>query len=108
MATAITLGATSCSKKLYSVDYSGEKFAYKDANKKQPKDKYRAGEKVKLYYDMVATDTSYEFYIDGKRINPDFTWETGFIIEFVMPEHDVKIDHTERNTMLYDPHEKAE
>ena len=42
--------------KKYKVDYCGEKFAYKNA-----KDEYRAGEKVTVYYWMIATDTDYSF-----------------------------------------------
>ena len=80
--------------KKYSADYGGEKDSYKGA-----KDKYRAGSRVKLYYDLVAADTDYEFFVDGKRINTDYDREKGFIISFTMPEHDVKIEHTAKNSM---------
>ena len=41
--------------KKYKVDYCGEKFAYKNA-----KDEYRAGEKVTLYYWMIALNIPFE------------------------------------------------
>ena len=109
MGITICTGSFACNKsKMYNIDFSGQKYAFTDAKGNEPKDKYRAGEQVTLHMRFVATDTNYEFFVDGERYNPDFTWETGFIINFVMPDHDVKINYTERNTMLYDPHEKAE
>ena len=49
--------------KKFKVDYCGEKFAYKNA-----KDEYRAGEKVTVYYWMIATDTDYSFWLEGGLI----------------------------------------
>ena len=52
--------------KKYKVDYCGQKFAYKNA-----KDEYRAGEKVTVYYSMVATDTDYYFSLEGAELTID-------------------------------------
>ena len=46
--------------KRYSVDYGGAKGLFNKA-----KDSYREGEKVTMYFDLIATDTDYSFFIDG-------------------------------------------
>ena len=83
--------------KTYKIDYCGQKFAYKGA-----KDEYKAGEKVKLYYDLIATDTDYSFTLDDEYFRPDYSNSTGYVIEFTMPEHDVKLECTSKNTMIND------
>ena len=91
---------------MYTIDFSGQDYAYLnepyDRNKepKPVRTQYRAGEHVVLYYPMIATDTDYTFILDGTQIRPDFERSTGFIIRFVMPDHDVTIKCIERNTML--------
>ena len=87
--------------KKYSIDYSGERFAYDGAE-----DYYRAGERVTLYYRMAATDTRYTFYLDSKQLLPDYDDSKGFIISFTMPDHDVALSCVTRNTML--PEEKSD
>ena len=87
-----------CGGKRYAVDYCGEKDAYKGAE-----DTYRAGAQVTLYYDLIATDTDYSFYLDGERLLQDYDDSCGFIIRFTMPEHDVKLECVTRNTMEYVP-----
>lgn len=89
------LGLFGCSAKKYRVDYGGDKDFFKGA-----KDEYRAGEKVTVYYDLIATDTDYTFLLDGKRINPDYSENKGYIITFKMPEHDVKLTVESRNSMI--------
>ena len=81
--------------KKFKVDYCGEKFTYKNA-----KDEYRAGEKVTVYYWMIATDTDYSFWLDGAELSRDYDTKKGFILSFIMPEHDVKLHCSSRNTML--------
>lgn len=83
--------------KKYKVDYCGKKFAYLDA-----KDSYRAGEKVTLYFHMIATDTDYTFTLDGRSIQVGYDNSKGFIIEFIMPDHDVVLRCDSRNTMTID------
>ena len=72
--------------KTYRVDYSGSKGCFKNA-----RDGYRAGQKVRLIYFDIATDTSYTFYVDGERVSPGYENDC-YVLEFVMPEHDVVID----------------
>ncbi len=86
-------GLAGCGKS-YRVDYCGQKDAYSDA-----KESYRAGERVKLNYYMIGTDTDYSFYLDGEKIDFDFDDEQGFVIEFTMPDHDVTLKCEEYNTM---------
>ena len=81
--------------KKYKVDYCGQKMAYPNA-----KDEYRAGEKVTLYFDMIATDTNYSFTLDGAELMRDYDREKGFVLSFTMPDHDVKLHCFSRNTML--------
>ncbi|MBR0113074.1 MAG: protease inhibitor I42 family protein [Clostridia bacterium] len=82
----------------YSVDYNGMKESYKGA-----KDSYREGAHVKIYYDIIATDTDYSFFLDGERINYTYDDNKGFVIEFTMPAHDVKLTMTSENSMEYRP-----
>ncbi len=91
----LMLGLFGCSAKKYRVDYGGDKDFFKGA-----KDEYRAGEKVTVYYDLIATDTDYTFLLDGKQINPDYSENKGYIITFKMPDHDVKLKVNSRNSML--------
>ncbi len=81
--------------KKYKVDYCGQKFVYKNA-----KDEYRAKEKVTLYYWMVATDTNYNFSLDGAELTVGYDTSKGYILSFIMPDHDVTLRCISRNTML--------
>ena len=95
-------------EQLFSIDFSGQAYAYLnepyDRNKepKPVRTQYRAGEQVVLYYPMIATDTDYTFLLDGTQIRPDYERSKGFIISFLMPDHDVTVKCIERNTMLPD------
>ena len=55
---------------------------------------------------MVATDTDYQFHVDVEKYEQDYEWKKGVIIRFPMPEHDVKISVTSRNSMMRDPNVK--
>lgn len=78
----------------YSVDYCGQKDCYTNA-----KDKYKAGSKVTLYYDLIATDTDYKFTLDGESVNWTSNEKGLFTIEFIMPDHDVKLECHTKNSM---------
>ncbi len=96
--TAFVLSGCNRGEK-YSVDYCGQKSVYSGA-----RDSYYAGQEVKLYYSLIATDTDYSFYLDGERLNVDYDERKGFIISFTMPDHDVKLECESRNSMeLYVP-----
>lgn len=81
-------------EELYEVDYCGQKDLFKKAE-----DEYEAGEKVKLYYDVIATDTDYTFYLDDEILDVDYSEEKGYIIRFTMPDHDVTLRVEMSNTM---------
>ena len=87
-----------CSAAKYKVDYDGHKSSYTGA-----KDSYPAGAKVTLYYEFIATDTDYSFYLDGESLKYEWDEKHGFAITFTMPDHDVKLECRSRNSMVYDP-----
>lgn len=84
--------------KKYKVDYNGQKSAFTNAQ-----DYYRAGQNVRIYYNFIATDTDYTFYLDDEKINPQYEEGKGYVIEFKMPERDVSVKVLTKNSMLYDP-----
>lgn len=87
-----------CFSAKYRVDYNGSKESFVNA-----KDAYKAGTKVTLYYDIIATDTDYTFYLDDEPVNVGYREDKGYILEFTMPEHDVSIKVAARNSMEYEP-----
>ena len=95
------------SKPMYKITFGDGKWALTDGTTGKPSTGlYAVGERVVLWYEFVATDTDYYFYIDGQEIHPtNYTDKTGFIFEFMMPDHDIHFEWEERNTMLYDPSE---
>ena len=96
----VVLGLSGCFGKKYRVDYCGSKDCYTGA-----KDSYRAGAEVVLYYEMIATDTDYSFFLDGERLQPLYEEGKGYKISFVMPEHDVTLKCESHNSMVYEPEE---
>ncbi|MBR2801578.1 MAG: hypothetical protein IKE21_03135 [Erysipelotrichaceae bacterium] len=102
LCAVLFLSLFGCAKK-YRVDYDGRKERYKGAE-----DSYPAGRKVTLYYDLIAADTDYAFYLDGERLNHGYGSAKGFVISFTMPEHDVKLTCETHNTMVYAPPEVPE
>lgn len=81
----------------YTLDLNGRDCEFKNAKKS-----YKAGERVTLYYFMIATDTNYSFFVDGAYFNPDYETDKGYIISFDMPDHDVVVDVHAKNSMLAD------
>lgn len=87
---------TGCGK-AYPVDYCGCKSAFSNA-----KDAYRAGERVRLVMEYIATDTDYSFYVEGAEYK--VTWENeSYVVSFTMPDHEVKVWYTEENSMYMQP-----
>lgn len=64
------------------------------------KERYSEGETVTARFDLIATDTDYTFYLDGEYIHPDY--DGGYIITFTMPDHDVELTFSAKNSMIYD------
>ena len=98
LAGALAAGAFGCGAQRYRVDYCGQRSSFKGA-----KDSYRAGQIVHLEYDMIATDTSYTFYVDGEAFSPKYSDRAGYILEFPMPDHDIEVRCEWRNDMIYTP-----
>ena len=85
--------------KKYRVDYCGAKSWYSSA-----KDFYQAGTEVELHFDLIATDTDYRFSLDGgaEKLDMEHTGK-GIVLRFTMPDHDVKLQYSCRNTMEQSP-----
>ncbi|HCA04885.1 MAG TPA: hypothetical protein DEO32_03195 [Ruminococcaceae bacterium] len=81
--------------KKYKVNYQDGREFFPGA-----KDSYRAGETVVFYFTLVATDTNYTFYLNGRRFQPEYCGGKGYKISFVMPEGDVDFRVESKNTML--------
>ncbi len=114
--TIATGGAGEDNSATYRIDYAGMKVWYcamtKSGKQIAPPEQARAGEEVVIYYPMIATDTDYTFHypmiatdtdytflVDGCYFRPDYQREKGFILRFVMPDHDITIECKERNSM---------
>lgn len=91
-------GLSGCFGKRYKVDYCGQKSSFEGA-----RDSYRPGDKVELKFKYIATDTDYYFYVDGERVNPDYSDRDGYVIRFSMPAHDVTVKWSSKNSMIADP-----
>ena len=90
---------TPMDKPIYSVDFNGMNFAFKDVRTGQePTGFYAAGDTVMLTFEMQAYDVSYTFYLDGKELNAS-TVNDHFCYNFIMPDHDVKLTWKSRNLM---------
>ena len=94
--TGVILMMFSCSPKKYRVSFESPGF-------KTAKTMYAPGDAVEVSY-MVATDTSYNFYSDDVDFDQDYDWQRGVILRFTMPEHDVKIGVSSRNSMIAEPY----
>ena len=74
-----------------------------DGGLESKKTSYAAGERVTVYYGMIATDTDYSFSSEDVELEQSYDDDHGYVLEFVMPDHDVTINVDSRNTMMYDP-----
>ena len=93
----MVIGMFGCTKK-YRVDYEGDRDFWEEA-----KDSYPAGTKVTVYCILQVSDADLEFFLDGEPLNARWKEGKGYQIQFVMPEHDVKITTEITNTMTYIP-----
>ena len=67
---------------------------------------YAPGEEVTVCYDLIATDTDYHFYSNDVDIKTGYESGRGYVITFVMPERDVTLSVSSRNSMEYEPEEE--
>lgn len=83
-----------CGRPKYKLNLEGYGF-------NSPRTEYRAGETVTVYYDMIATDTNYRFWLDdGTEMTQDYDDEHGYVFTFIMPEHDVTMCCESYNSMM--------
>ena len=98
LGVVMLMNITGCGKTKYKLEMDGYGF-------KSKKTEYAEGEKVTVYYDIIATDTDYSFTLDCDDVKLTQDWDNnhGYIFTFTMPAHDVKISVSSRNSMSYDP-----
>ncbi|MBR5115081.1 MAG: hypothetical protein IK101_07295 [Oscillospiraceae bacterium] len=101
LAAALALGLCACVKKpapkaqTYKIDFGGSFSGERD--------EYEAGEKVRIKVPL-ATDTDYSFRVDGEYVSPEYSSSGAYLIyEFIMPDHDVTVEFSSRNSMVYVP-----
>ena len=87
-----------CGKPKYKLRFEGHGF-------QSSKTEYAAGEKVTVYYDMIATDTDYRFWLDDEsvKLTQDYDGRHGYVFTFTMPEHDLTLHMESHNSMVYVP-----
>ena len=95
----MVMGLFGCGKPKYKVDLSSG-FTSK-------KSSYAEGENVTAYFDMIATDTNYNFYLDCEdvELKEDYDNNHGYVFTFIMPAHDVKLCVSSYNSMVAYPPE---
>ena len=88
-------------KQLYSIDFNGFEWAFKDLRTGQkPSLLYATGDTVLLQFEMQASDVRNTFYLDDEELNASYYNEQyGYCYHFVMPAHDVKFTWKSRNLM---------
>ncbi|MBR3003545.1 MAG: hypothetical protein IKH67_00565 [Lachnospiraceae bacterium] len=84
-----------CGGQKYKLNFDGSGFESR-------KTEYPAGAKVTVRYDMIATDTDYSFSIDDD-VEMKTDYDGGYVFTFIMPEHDVTMHVSSRNSMEYIP-----
>ena len=93
----LMLAISACGKQKYKLLFDGYGFESK-------KTEYASGEKVTVYYDFIATDTDYTFYIDDDvAMKQSYDNDHGYVFTFTMPDHDVTLHEESRNSMIYVP-----
>ena len=55
------------------------------------KSSYMEGERVIIYYQVIATDSNLNIVVDGESVPVTFDSDKGFRVEFTMPGHDVEV-----------------
>lgn len=65
------------------------------------KDEYPSGAKVKVIFaeEHIGTDTDYRFVSDDVKLDTKYKERQGFVITFIMPDHDVTIEAISTDSM---------
>ena len=61
------------------------------------KKSYHAGERVKVCYNLIATDTDYSFSSPDVEMKQGYDDKHGYTFDFIMPERDVTINVSYQN-----------
>ena len=93
MVALLCVGCLPEENRVHTVSFDGrdDEYEFEDTL-------YKAGQKVVVYYTAIGTDTDYTFFMNGKKIDPEFE-EKGYKIEFVMPANDVVITRETSNSL---------
>ncbi len=107
MAALISAGSEACNRqKAYHIDYDGKQEFFSTLTHGKAPKKAVKDDTVTICFEAVASDTRYEFYLDGERLNHRYDHEHGYIISFLMPDHDVTLSYTKQNLMEVDESEE--
>lgn len=87
-----------CGKPKYKLHFEGYGF-------QSSKTEYAAGEQVTVYYDLIATDTDYRFWLDDESVTlkEDYDDKHGYVFTFTMPDHEITLHVSSHNSMEYIP-----
>ena len=87
-----------CGKPKYKLHFEGYGF-------QSSKTEYAAGEQVTVYYDLIATDTDYSFWLDDENVTlkEDYDDSHGYVFTFIMPDHELTLHVSSHNSMEYIP-----
>ena len=87
-----------CGKPKYKLHFEGYGF-------QSSKTEYAAGEQVTVYYDRIATDTDYRFWLDDESVvlKQDYDDRHGYVFTFTMPDHELTLHVSSHNSMEYIP-----
>ena len=87
-----------CGKQKYKLHFEGYGF-------QSSKTEYAAGEQVTVYYDLIATDTDYRFWLDDEsvKMKQDYDDRHGYVFTFTMPDHELTLHVSSHNSMEYIP-----
>lgn len=87
-----------CGKPKYKLHFEGYGF-------QSSKTEYAAGEQVTVYYDLIATDTDYRFWLDDEnvKLKQDYDDRHGYVFTFIMPDHELTLHVSSHNSMEYIP-----
>ena len=87
-----------CGKAKYKLHFDGYGF-------QSSKTEYAAGDQVTVYYELIATDTDYRFWLDDEsvKLKQDYDDRHGYVFSFIMPEHELTLHVSSHNSMEYIP-----
>ena len=87
-----------CGKPKYKLHFEGYGF-------QSSKTEYAAGDQVTVYYDLIATDTDYRFWLDDEnvKLKQDYDDRHGYVFTFTMPDHELTLHVSSHNSMEYIP-----